>query len=144
MHLFNILNFKSASLHQVEEYILQHNSLRYEITIPKQEFNNDTDFMRWQYYMAAYAGHRLSLLSTSFTYNVPCPYRSDPFRFELEYTYEKKLAATLHYIIKGYYQDKNEVVSFQDKALKHYHNCFTNKTESNCPGLLHIANKKTF
>jgi hypothetical protein len=144
MHLFNILNFKTASLHQVEEYLTQHNSLRYEISIPKKEFNNDTDFIRWQYYMAAFAGHKLSLVSTSFAYNVPCPYRSDPFRFEIEYNYEKKLAAALHYIIKGYYTDRDTAITFLNEALMHYHNCFNNKTESNCWGLLHIANKKQF
>jgi hypothetical protein len=144
MHLFNILNFKSASQHQVEEYLIQYNSLRYEIIIPKQEFNNDTDFTRWQYYMAAYAGHRLSLISTSFAYTVPCPYRIDPFRFEIEYINEKKLAAALYDIVKGYYTDRDTAIAFLNEALMHYHNCFNHKTESNCWGLLHIANKKTF
>jgi hypothetical protein len=144
MHLLNILNFKSASLHQVKEYLIQHNSLRYEISIPKQEFNNDTDFTRWQYYMAAYAGHRLSLISTSFAYNVPCPYRIDPFLFQIEYIDPKKFAYALYCIIKGFYDKHTEVIAFQDEALKHFHNCFIDKAESTCWGLLHVANKKSF
>lgn len=145
MHLFNIFNYKSATIHQVEEYLLLHNSLRYEIIIPKQEFdNNNTDSVRWQYFMAAYAGHRLSLISTSFAYNVPCPYWSDPFRFEIEYIDVKKLAPVIYHIIKGYYTDRGEAISFQDEALKHFSNCFTEKSNTTCWGLLHIANKKSF
>jgi hypothetical protein len=144
MHLLNILNFKSFSLPQLEEYILQHDTGRYEITIPKKEFEDDTEFTRWQYYMAAYAGHRLSLASTSFGYNVPCPHTVVPFRFEIEYIDDKKFAYALYCIIKGFYSDRHTTHSFQDEALKHFLNCFTDKAESTCWGLLHIANKKTF
>jgi hypothetical protein len=145
MHPFNIFNFKSASLPQIQEHLFKHDTLRYEITIPKQELDlNNTDFLRKQYYMAAYAGHRLSLVSTSFAYAVPCPYRFDPFRFEIENIDPRKLAFTLHQITKGYYGSDEEAEVFRQETLKHFLNCFTDKTESTCWGLLHIANKKNF
>jgi hypothetical protein len=91
--------------------------------------------------MAAYPGHRLSLVATSFAYDVPCPYRSDPFRFRIEHIDQRKLAFALHCIIKGHYTGRDEVNIFQDEALMHFSNCFTGKYNSACWGLLHIANK---
>jgi hypothetical protein len=142
MHLINIFNFQTSSLQDLEEYLLRKDSLRYEITIPKKEFDKEEpDFTRWQYFMAAYAGHRLSLVATSFSYNVPCLFRSDPFRFEVEHIDNKKLAFTLHSIIKGYYSGRDEINAFQDEALKHYSHCFIGKSNSACWGLLQISNQ---
>jgi hypothetical protein len=73
--------------------------------------------------MAAYPGHRLSLVATSFAYDVPCPYRSDPFRFRIENIDQRKLAFALHCIIKGHYTGRDEVNIFQDEALMHFSNC---------------------
>jgi hypothetical protein len=141
MHLFNIFNFKTASLQQLEQYLIRNDSLRYEVTIPKQEFDTKKpDFTRWQYYMAAYAGHRLSRATTSFSYTVPCPYRADPFRFEIEHIDHRKLAFALHTIIKGYYTGRDEVNIFQEEALRHFSNCFAGKSTCACWGLLHAAN----
>jgi hypothetical protein len=141
MHLINIFNFQTSSLQDLEEYLVRKDSLRYEITIPKQEFDKSSpDFTTWQYYMTAYAGHRLSLVATSFAYNVPCPYRSDPFRFEIEHIDQRKLAFALHSIIKGYYSDRDQVNIFQEEALRHFSNCFMGKSTSACWGLLHAAN----
>jgi hypothetical protein len=143
MHLINIFNFQTSSLQDLEEYFVRKDSLRYEITIPKKEFDrSEPDFTRWQYYMAAFAGHRQSLVATSFAYNVPCPFRSDPFRFEIEHIDQKKLALALHSIIKGYYSARDQENIFQNEALRHYSNCFTGKSNSACWGLLQVANKK--
>jgi hypothetical protein len=72
---------------------------------------------------------------------VPCPYRSDPFRFEIEHIDQKNLAFALHSIIKGYYAGRDEGNVFQEEALRHSSNCFTGKSNSACWGLLHLANK---
>lgn len=142
MHLINIFNFQTSSLQDLEDYLFRKDSLRYEITIPKKEFDiKQPDFTKWQYYMAAYAGNRLSLVASSFAYTVPCPFRSDPFRFEVEHTDHKKLAFALYMITKGYYIGRDEVNYFQNEALRHFSNCFMGKSNSACWGLLHIANK---
>jgi hypothetical protein len=48
MHLFNTYNFKTATLQQLERYLIRNDSLQDEITIPKQEFdNNQPDFTTW-------------------------------------------------------------------------------------------------
>jgi hypothetical protein len=142
MHLINIYNFQTSSLQDLEEYFIRKDSLRYEITIPKKEFyNTEPEFTYWQYCMAAYAGHRLSLVATSFAYNVPCPFRSDPFRFEIEHIDQKKFAAMLHSIIKGYYSARDQENTFQNEAFRHFSNCYMGKSNSACWGLLHVANK---
>jgi hypothetical protein len=139
MHLINIFNCQTSSLQDLEEYLIRKDSLRYEITIPEYDIK-EPDFTRWQYFMAAYAGHRLSLVASSFSYYVPCLFRCDPFRFEIEHIDQKRLAFTLYSIIKGYYSRGDEVNVFQDEALKHYSNCFIGKSSSSCWGLLHVAN----
>ena len=72
------------------------------ISIEHVETDDKNLFIFLEYHNAAFAGQQLYNVSESFAYYVPCPEKQNPFRFELETSELKRLAAALAFIITRY------------------------------------------
>lgn len=143
MITININQFKGYTIKDIHEFLSLQNSNHYEIFIPKMEADpGELNFsIFWDYHVAAYAGQKLNSSSESFAYDVPCPKRQNPFRFELETNDLMKLSIALRFIIVGYYTNGSGMTNFHQHAAAHFDEAYKGKTDPACWGLLYIANE---
>jgi hypothetical protein len=143
MHSINIHDLKNYSTKLIAEFLSQQPDNEFEIIIPRDQIDpEDINYsIFWQYYSAAYAGQKLFNISESFAYYVPFPKKDFPFRFEITVIELKKLTLALRFIIIGYYSDDEGMLRFHEEASKYFDDSFKGKIDSNCWGLLSIANQ---
>ena len=142
MQVVNLHDLKNYTSGLIIELLSQQNDTMFEIIIPRDQFDpDDKDFsIFWQYHMAAFAGQQLFNVAESFAYDVPCPKKRKPFRFEIEVTNNKLLAAALAFISCGYFDNNKAMLKFNQDAADYLSASFEGKIDCATWGLLSIAN----
>ena len=125
------------------EWLFEQNETTFQITIPRKAivgtFDNYAIFE--EYLLAAYAGHRLSIIAESFAYHVPAINSTQPFVFEATITEKGKLAEVLFIIIQSINEKiPSEIfLSFHSLAADFLSNVINDEVECNTWGLLWIG-----
>lgn len=138
IHLHDLKNYTPCL---ISDYLTHYKSTAFNIIIPKMEAGLPPDnyIIFWNYYTAAYAGQLLHDIATSFACFIPCPHKTDPFRFEIEVMEITQLANTLAFILDGLFKDDEAMLMYDKQALDYFSNAFDGKTHSDCWSLLTIA-----
>ena len=139
-------DFKEASFKDVYGYVMLLEGFQFEVQKKRVKgVDSAPDSKNWEglfdYYRAAFAGQKLSDISTNFSYWVPPVDTLIPFRFIFDVPDRELLADVLYYIIQGYFdQDAQEwEPSFENQSTIFHHNAWTFNFDVACWGLVDIA-----
>ncbi|HEX4877992.1 MAG TPA: hypothetical protein VFV31_15045 [Chitinophagaceae bacterium] len=113
----------------------------FAVVIPLSIDKEDVNYsVFYQYALAAYAGEKLSAISESFGYYVPCPKRGGPIRFDFVTTNREALVTLLYALAEGIrLSAEEEGLQFYDEAIQYFSDYFDGRLKSVCSSLLVIA-----
>ncbi len=142
MLILHIDDFADYDFKTVYEYLMDQEESSFEIIIPKENVPDKDDqfFLFLDYYLAAFAGEKLSEVANTFSYYVPSVSEVSHFSFQVEVSDREKLADVLYFIVRGYYDpgDVGEEFSFYERAAQ-FHQKAWETFEAACWGLVQIA-----
>ena len=97
----------------------------------------------WEYHLAAFIGHRLSLVSHKFAYYVPSVYKRDPYKFDIVVTQLQPFAYILFDFILVFhkYAEVETVAAFETEVSGFFTKIYAENVELNTWGLLSLANQ---
>lgn len=127
------------------EWLLDENETAFQITIPRKaitvKIHNYAIFE--EYLLAAFAGHWVSLIAESFSYNVPAIHSNQSFVFEVTVMDKGKMAEILFIIIQTINEKLPSEIffSFHSLAADFLSNVLNDEMECNTWGLLWVAYK---
>jgi hypothetical protein len=131
----NLANFSHYSSNGIHRHLLSLQTNDFEIEIPRKAILNhcENHEIVMEYLSAAYAGHRLSLISKSFSYYVPCPDQNAPFFFQVTVSDIKKFAYLLFVIAQAFAEmgSKDALPGFHNEAANFLNNA-NQKKKANC------------
>ena len=146
-----ITDYKDFDFQEIYEYLIAEKETVFEILINKDEWDEflpgmENIHIAYDYYMAGFAGQKLSEVASAFGYLVPAINSMDPFRFLVDIPDMEKFVDVLDYIIRGYFgpDDTGSDYAKWEKGFEYQSAIFQdNAWESDeyiaCWGLVRIA-----
>ena len=139
IHLDDLAEYDFKTIYQ---FILPQKERSFEILIPKENTieKDDQFFVFLDYYLAAYAGEKLSEAGSFFSYYVPSVSEITSFRFQLEVTDLERFTDVLYLLVKGYYDpdDMEQGENFYEQAARFHEDAWLN-FDAACWGLVQVA-----
>ena len=135
-------DFAEYEFKTIYQYLMSQRDTCFEIRLPKENVldKDDQFFVFLDYYLAAYAGEKLSEVANNFSYYVPSVSEVSNFSFQLEAIDLEKLADVVYFIVCGYYNpdETEDEVTFYEKAAK-FHESAWESFDAACWGLVTLA-----
>ncbi|MEP7111361.1 MAG: hypothetical protein ABI760_25420 [Ferruginibacter sp.] len=139
----NISEFDDYDRESIYEFVTLQEEMNYEIIIPKVIVATDDPphAVFWQYSTAAYAGHLLNDVSSSFGYLVPSANKKDYFKFDAKIKDIAKFADLLYLITAVYFavHETDEIRKFTNDATDYFGDAFDSIPYPSTSGLIFIA-----
>lgn len=142
MELVSIYELKNYTRSQVKDYLAGLGVNEFVVTFPryfKSGYNDEVT--KLEFSTMAYVGQLINDVSVNFGYYVPWPLTDNEFYFEIEIADVNALAAVLARVTSSLFTDIQSQELFQQEATQYFLDCIREKRESDCWGLLGIANE---